>query len=164
MSRTRTVTLSGGPHDGEQHKHDPRKTVLIVGPHYYRRDTETPHTYRYDRATRQRTLVPVSSDPEMINRAAAIYRAAGLTGLAPSKAVAGALGVSPATAGRLIRQARDSGKLPDSKKGVANFAASEHTPRKVRWSDGSESWLACIKCKQPWPCEPAIEDNAEGIQ
>ena len=160
---TKNVTLVGGPNDGETVGHDTRERFLNKGRNYYRRDAHNPTIYHHDPQTRQDTLVPLTDDPTMIRQAATLYRAAGLAGLPPTKTVAGAIGVSVATAGRLVRRARDENLLPEAARGRANFTDTGHRPRTARWSDASDSWLACASCREPWPCLDAIDSNAKEI-
>lgn len=57
------------------------------------------------------------------------------------------LGLSRATAIRRLAAAREAGLWVDGL----------HRPRRVRWTRGEGSWLACAECRQPWPCPEASE-------
>lgn len=64
----------------------------------------------------------------------------------PIKAVTTAMDISRATAHRWINRARTEGILA---------RLGDHEPRRVRWSTGGASWLACYACRHPWPCPNA---------
>lgn len=90
-----------------------------------------------------------------LQRVAAIYRAAVDRGAPPGVAIATELRVSRSTAGRWIRDARDVHMLPPTGPGQTVAHRGEHRPRSARWTDASQSWLACAACRQPWPCPKA---------
>lgn len=58
--------------------------------------------------------------------------------------VAQAFGCNRTTAWRHVTQAREQGLIATSD--------DTHYPRRVRWTDGSASWSACVECRHPWPC------------
>jgi hypothetical protein len=90
---------------------------------------------------------------KQLDAAARAYEAA--IKLQPHRAtqlVAEALGVSRATAIRHIARAREMRLITDY---------GDHGPRRVRWSDSSEAWLACSNCRSPWPCTTAIAEHPE---
>jgi hypothetical protein len=67
-------------------------------------------------------------------------------------------GLSRDQAGAAIRAARDAGLLPYVHRGQSSPKDSaDHWPRMARWTNagGRESWLACLNCRQPWPCSEA---------
>lgn len=66
--------------------------------------------------------------------------------------VAEAFAVDRTTAWRHITSARQAGLIT---------GREGHYPRKTRWMSGPDrnsSWMACVECRQPWPC-PDFLDN-----
>lgn len=83
---------------------------------------------------------------------ATIYRQAVDSGHPPTQAVANTLGIARSSAGRHVALARAAGYLPPADWGKHAAYPGPHHPRRVRWLDGSESWLVCAACRVLWPC------------